>query len=155
MDVPSPVAGRIGELKIKRGDRVSTGGVLLSLEPTASTSTETQPPKPANAAAPAAPPIVAAAAPRAESDAAVDAAPRVVTVPDLGDFADVEIIEILVKPGDRVASEQGVVTLETEKASMDVPAPEAGEIVELKVKLGDRVSTGAALLVLKPVRTAA
>jgi pyruvate dehydrogenase E2 component (dihydrolipoamide acetyltransferase) len=71
-------------------------------------------------------------------------------VPDLGDFAEVEIIELLVKPGERVAAEQGVVTLETEKASMDVAAPEAGEIVELKVKVGQRVSTGDPLLVLQP-----
>ena len=65
-----------------------------------------------------------------------------VVVPDLGDFADVEVIEILVKPGDDVAPEQGLITLETEKATMDVPSPAAGRVGELKVKLGDRVSKG-------------
>jgi pyruvate dehydrogenase E2 component (dihydrolipoamide acetyltransferase) len=71
-------------------------------------------------------------------------------VPDLGDFEDVEIIEVLVKQGDDVAAEQGLVTLETEKASMDVPSPEAGRVLELKVTAGDKVSAGAPLLLLEP-----
>ena len=69
-----------------------------------------------------------------------------VVVPDLGDFADVEIIDILVKPGDQVSAEQGLVTLETEKATMDVPSPAAGRVGELKVKVGDRVSTGHVIM---------
>jgi pyruvate dehydrogenase E2 component (dihydrolipoamide acetyltransferase) len=88
--------------------------------------------------------------PRAGGAASPDGAPHTVVVPDLGDFADVEIIEVLVKPGDTVVAEQGLVTLETEKASMDVPAPAAGKILELKVKVGGRVSAGDALLVLEP-----
>ena len=71
-----------------------------------------------------------------------------VVVPDLGDFADVEIIEILVKPGDEVAAEQGLITLETEKATMDVPSPAAGRVDALKVKVGDRVSKGDVILSL-------
>ena len=63
-------------------------------------------------------------------------------VPDLGDFSDVEVIEVLVAPGDSVAVEDGLVTLETDKAAMDVPASHAGTIVEVRVKAGDRVSTG-------------
>jgi len=90
-------------------------------------------------------PKLAQPAPRAETGA-----PRVVTVPDLGDFSGVEIIDVLVKPGDEVTAEQSVVTLETEKASMDVPAPEAGKVLELKVAVGDKVSTGDALLLLQP-----
>jgi pyruvate/2-oxoglutarate dehydrogenase complex dihydrolipoamide acyltransferase (E2) component len=66
-----------------------------------------------------------------------------VVVPDLGDFADVEIIEVLVKPGDSVQAEQGLITLETDKATMDIPSPAAGKVTALKVKVGDRVSTGA------------
>ena len=71
-----------------------------------------------------------------------------VVVPDLGDFANVEIIELLVKPGDDVAPEQGLVTLETEKATMDVPSPAAGRVGALKVKVGDRVSAGDVILSL-------
>jgi pyruvate dehydrogenase E2 component (dihydrolipoamide acetyltransferase) len=152
MDVPSPAAGRVAKLNVKVGDRVSTGDVILSLGDEAA----------------AAAPVAAPPAAHADDDKTVlqpkvtrpaddltvrqpaPAAPQTVVVPDLGDFAEVEIIEILVQPGDEVAAEQGLVTLETEKASMDVPAPAAGKIIELKVKIGGRVSAGDALLVLQP-----
>src|SRR5262249_41200958 len=78
------------------------------------------------------------------------AAPQTIVVPDLGDFADVEVIDVLVKPGDEVAAEQGLITLETEKASMDVPAPLAGTVLELKVTVGGRVSAGDPVAVLRP-----
>jgi len=65
-----------------------------------------------------------------------------VVVPDIGSFKDVEIIEVAVKAGDRVQAEQTLITLETDKATMDVPAPFAGKITELKVKVGDKVSEG-------------
>ena len=71
-----------------------------------------------------------------------------VVVPDLGDFADVEVIEVLVKAGDTVEAEQGLITLETEKATMDIPSPAAGTLRELTVKVGDRVSTGSVIAVL-------
>ena len=148
MDIPSPAAGKITAVKVKTGDRVSAGSLIATLES-------------AQVAKAAAAP--AAADPRPEEDRTVRqpklarsapapgaAEPRVVTVPDLGDFSGVEIIDVLVRPGDEVAAEQGVVTLETEKASMDVPAPEAGRVLELKVAVGDRVSTGDALLLLAP-----
>jgi pyruvate dehydrogenase E2 component (dihydrolipoamide acetyltransferase) len=73
-----------------------------------------------------------------------------VLVPDIGDFKDVEVIEVLVKPGDTVAKEQSLVSLESDKATMEIPAPEAGVVKELKVKVGDKVSEGSALLVLEP-----
>jgi biotin carboxyl carrier protein len=131
MDIPSPAAGKVTAVKVKTGDRVSAGSVIATLE---------------SADAPKAAAAPAAADPRPEEDRTVrqpklapsaaraePAAPRVVTVPDLGDFSGVEIIDVLVKPGDEVTAEQGVVTLETEKVSMDVPAPEAGKVLELKV----------------------
>jgi pyruvate dehydrogenase E2 component (dihydrolipoamide acetyltransferase) len=145
MDIPSPAAGTIAALQVKVGDRVSTGSVIATLE-----------------SADAAPPVVPAgeAAPDDDrtvrqpklqkSPAPAAAGPRTVAVPDLGDFADVEIIDVLVKPGDEVAAEQGLVTLETEKATMDVPSPEAGRVLELKVAVGGKVSAGDVLLVLQP-----
>ncbi|HET7134142.1 MAG TPA: 2-oxo acid dehydrogenase subunit E2, partial [Gammaproteobacteria bacterium] len=151
MDVPAPAAGRVGELKVKVGDRVSTGHVIMSLESEGGRAE--------SAAEAGAGPRKAQAVPAAKDAPARQSAPpapagngtpRVVTVPDLGDFAGVEIIDVLVKPGDRVAAEQGLVTVETEKASMDVPAPEAGEIVELKIRIGDKVSAGDPLLLLRP-----
>jgi pyruvate dehydrogenase E2 component (dihydrolipoamide acetyltransferase) len=144
MDIPSPAAGTITALKVKAGDRVSTGSVIATLES-------------AGAAAAQAP-----AASRPDDDLtirqpklqksapAVAAAPRAVVVPDLGDFADVEIIDVLVKTGDEVAAEQGLVTLETEKATMDVPSPEAGRVLELKVTVGGKVSAGDVLVLLQP-----
>jgi len=145
MDIPSPAAGTVTALKVKAGDRVSTGSVIATLEPESV----------AVATAPAAATIPdddrTVRQPKLQPSApAAAAGPRTVAVPDLGDFADVEIIDILVKPGDEVAAEQGLVTLETEKATMDVPSPEAGRVLELKVAVGGKVSAGDALLVLQP-----
>src|SRR3954463_7659583 len=71
-----------------------------------------------------------------------------VKVPDIGDFKQVEVIEVLVKPGDTIAKEQSIVTLESDKATMEIPSPGAGVVKELRVKVGDKVSQGSALLLL-------
>src|SRR3954468_6331381 len=71
-----------------------------------------------------------------------------VKVPDIGDFTDIPVIEVLVKPGDKVAAEDSLITLESDKATMDVPAPAAGVVRELRVKVGDKVSQGSPILVL-------
>src|SRR3954470_10501417 len=78
-----------------------------------------------------------------------------VKVPDIGDFKNVEVIEILVKPGDSVAKEQSLISLESDKATMEIPSPAAGVVKELKVKLGDKVSQGSLVLVLEPSEKAA
>ncbi len=75
-----------------------------------------------------------------------------VVVPDLGDFADVEVIEVLVKAGDTVAVEAPLITLETDKATMDVPSTAAGRVAEVAVKKGDRVSKGSAIAVVGDCR---
>jgi pyruvate/2-oxoglutarate dehydrogenase complex dihydrolipoamide acyltransferase (E2) component len=72
-----------------------------------------------------------------------------VKVPDIGDFKDVEIIEVLVKPGDRIKAEQSLVTVESDKASMEIPSSAAGVVKEMRVKLGDKISEGSPLLVLE------
>src|SRR3954463_11430391 len=72
-----------------------------------------------------------------------------VRVPDIGDFKNVEVIEVLVKPGDKVAKEQSLVTLESDKATMEIPSPAAGTVKEVKIKTGDKVSQGSAILVLE------
>ena len=71
-----------------------------------------------------------------------------VVVPDIGDFKEVEVIEVLVKPGDAVAKEQSLVTLESDKATMEIPSPSAGVVKELRLKVGDKVSKGSPILVL-------
>src|SRR5438445_5351476 len=78
-----------------------------------------------------------------------------VKVPDIGDFKDVPVIEVFVKPGDTVKAEDSLVTLESDKATMDVPSPAAGTIKELKVKLGDKVSEGSVILTLEGAATGA
>ncbi|MBN8493790.1 MAG: hypothetical protein J0M00_20465, partial [Burkholderiales bacterium] len=78
-----------------------------------------------------------------------------VKVPDIGDFKDVEVIELLVKPGDTVKVEQSLITVESDKASMEIPSSHAGVIKEMKVQLGDKVSEGSLLLVLESAAGAA
>src|SRR3989454_12614207 len=78
-----------------------------------------------------------------------------VKVPDIGDFKDVPVIEVFVKPGDTVKAEDSLVTLESDKATMDVPSPAAGTVKELKVKLGDKVSQGSVILTLEGAATGA
>jgi pyruvate dehydrogenase E2 component (dihydrolipoamide acetyltransferase) len=73
-----------------------------------------------------------------------------VRVPDIGDFADVPVIEVHVSPGDLVNEEDPLITLESDKATMDIPAPAAGSVAEVLVKVGDRVSEGSAIVVLEP-----
>jgi pyruvate dehydrogenase E2 component (dihydrolipoamide acetyltransferase) len=175
MDVPAPAAGVVRGIKVAVGDRVSTGDALITLETDAepkdagpaSASTAgartggapapATPSPPASAAAPATPRPPAPATPppsasASEVEPSTDAsggAERPVNVPDLGDFSDVEVIEILVAEGDEVEAEQGLITLETDKATMDVPAPEAGTVAAIRVQVGDRVSAGDDIMVLR------
>src|SRR5690242_8227206 len=78
-----------------------------------------------------------------------------IKVPDIGDFHDVEVIEILVKPGEAVKKEQSLITLESDKASMEIPSPMAGVVREMRVKLGDKVSEGSLILEMEPASPAA
>jgi pyruvate/2-oxoglutarate dehydrogenase complex dihydrolipoamide acyltransferase (E2) component len=72
-----------------------------------------------------------------------------VKVPDIGDFKEVEVIEVLVKPGDAISKEQSLVTLESDKATMEIPSPSAGKVAQIKVKVGDKVSKGSLILMLE------
>jgi pyruvate dehydrogenase E2 component (dihydrolipoamide acetyltransferase) len=148
MDVPSSAAGVVKEVKVKVGDNVSEGTLIVVLEGAG----EAKAAQPAKAEAPAAakaeapaPAKAAAPAPAAKSGGGtVD-----VKVPDIGDFKDIPVIEIGVKVGDKVEKEQSLVTLESDKATMDVPSPAAGVVKELKVKIGDTVSEGTLIVVLE------
>jgi dihydrolipoamide dehydrogenase len=155
MEIPSSEAGVVKELKVKLGDKVSKGSLLLLLE----TEGAAQP-----TAAPAAAPAAAAAAPSAAAAPAPAAAPAApagpagiveVTVPDIGDFKDVEIIELLVKPGDAIRRDQSLITVESDKASMEIPSNVDGVVKELKVKLGDKVSKGSLILLAEAAGAAA
>src|SRR4051812_39298100 len=134
MEVPSPSPGVVKSLAVKLGDRVSQGTPILTLELDG-----------AGGAAEAAKPAVTA--PPAPISAPAGVAE--VRVPDIGDFKDVPIIEVMVKAGDTIKPEQPLVTLESDKASMEVPSPLGGVVQDLKAKVGDRVSEGSVILTLR------
>jgi pyruvate dehydrogenase E2 component (dihydrolipoamide acetyltransferase) len=147
--VPSPVEGAVTEVLAKVGDKVSMGTLIARVESAeGGTKAEAAPAK--GAAEPAARKTEAADAkaaaaptPKPATSAPAKAATIDITIPDIGDFNDIPVIEILVKVGDTVEAEQPIVTLESDKASMDVPSPAAGKITEIAVKVGDKVSMGS------------
>ena len=141
MDVPSSHAGVVKEVKVKVGDTLSEGSVVITLEEGAAAS--------APAPAPAVSAVSAPAAP-ATSAAPVNSggAPIEVKVPDIGDYKDVPVIEVLVKAGDKVEKEQSIVVLESDKATMDVPSSHAGVVKEVRVKVGDNLSEGSVVVIL-------
>ncbi|HVF62698.1 MAG TPA: dihydrolipoyllysine-residue acetyltransferase [Casimicrobiaceae bacterium] len=158
MDVPSPAAGLVKELRVKVGDKVKQGSPLLTIE-SGSNGAQTDQAKNAVASVPPSPPATRAEAtpkPRGEKGLA-DApgegssaspppgASTEVKVPDIGDFSDVPVIEIFVKAGDIVKVDDPLVTLESDKAAMDVPSPVAGAVQGVRVSVGDRVSEGTVI----------
>ncbi len=149
MEIPSSTAGVVKELRVKLGDKVSEGSVVLVLEAEGSAESAA-PAAPAAQAASSAPAAQAAApAPVAAPAVAATSGPVEIRIPDIGDFKDVAVIEVLVKPGDTVKVEQSLVTVESDKASMEIPSSVAGVVKELKVKLGDKLNIGDLLLVLE------
>jgi len=155
MDVPSPQAGTVKEVRIKVGDNVSEGSVLVMLEPAGAAAAAPAPAAAAAAPAPAAP--APAPAPAAPAPAAAPAGGGTVEVkvPDIGDYDAVPVIEIHVKVGDQINAEDALVTLESDKATMDVPSPQAGTVKEIKVKVGDNVAEGTLILILEAAGAAA
>ncbi len=137
MEVPAPFAGTVKEIKIASGDKVTTGSLIMVFEVAGSGAPAAAAPAqaaPAQAAAPAAAPAVAA--------------DKEVNVPDIGGD-EVEVTEIMVAVGDMVSEEQSLITVEGDKASMEVPAPFAGKVKAIKVAAGDKVSTGSLIMVFE------
>jgi pyruvate dehydrogenase E2 component (dihydrolipoamide acetyltransferase) len=169
MDVPSTAAGVIKSVEAKKGERIAKGGLIVTVEVWGDSAVEKKPrPKaaaadvsPAKSEAPPPKNDVSAAKtdpkgpPKSEKKAgektAADAE-RVshdVTVPDIGDFKDVEVVDVLVKVGDTIAVDTPMITMETDKATMDVPSPAAGVVTSIAVKKGDRVAKGRVILTLQ------
>jgi len=150
MEIPSSHAGVVKSVKVAVGDKVAQGSVVLELEaasapaqPAAAASTAAVP-APAPAPAPAPPSV------RAEPvEAPASAGAVTVVVPDIGDFDEVAVIELFVKPGDSVKVEQSLITVESDKASMEIPSSHAGVVAEVLVKIGDKVAKGRPVVVLK------
>jgi len=138
MDVPSSVAGVVKEVRVKLGDKVSEGSVVILVEAGAASEekgvrSEEQQPAPAPA------PLLTPASSLLTE----------VRVPDIGDFSDVPVIDVFVKVGDTIKVDDALVTLESDKATMDVPSSVAGVVKEVKVKLGDKVSEGSVVVVVE------
>ncbi|AVS81611.1 dihydrolipoyllysine-residue acetyltransferase [Paracidovorax avenae] len=149
MEIPSSHAGVVKEVKVKIGDQVSEGSVIVVVEAEGEGAQPAAAPA-AKADAPAPAPATASApAPAAPAPAPAAAGPIDVKVPDIGDFKDVAVIELLVKPGDTVKEEQSLFTVESDKASMEIPSPAAGVVKELKIKIGDKVNVGDLVAVLE------
>ena len=150
MEIPSSAAGIVKQLMVKLGDKVSKDSPLLVVDSDAQTApaAKTSPPATEAGRAAAVPPKPTAPPPSAPAPIASAPAKSEaleITVPDIGDFKEVEVIEVLVKPGDAVAKDQSLITVESDKASMEIPSSHAGVIKELKIKLGDKVSKGTLL----------
>ena len=142
MEIPSSTAGVVKELRVKLGDKVKEGSVVLMVEAIGDAAQTASAPSPVT-------PVVSA--PVAAPAAAVPASsgPVEVHVPDIGDFKDVAVIEIFVKPGDTIKMEQSLITVESDKAAMEIPSSAAGVLKELKVKIGDKVNIGDLLAILE------
>jgi pyruvate dehydrogenase E2 component (dihydrolipoamide acetyltransferase) len=153
MEIPSSHAGVVKEVKVAVGDKVKEGSLVLMLE-VAGEAAVAAPAAPAAASAPVAvsntaPASVNATPAAAQTVAPVASGPIEVKVPDIGDFKDVAVIEILAKVGDTIKVEQSLMTVESDKAAMEIPSSAAGVLKELKVKLGDKVNVGDLIAILE------
>ncbi|MDN2702544.1 dihydrolipoyllysine-residue acetyltransferase [Janthinobacterium sp. SUN100] len=153
MEIPSSHAGVVKELKVNVGDKIAEGSLVLLLE----VADDASAPAPAPAAAAPAPAAEAAPAAAPAPAPAASGAPALVevTVPDIGDFKEVEVIELMVKVGDSIKVDQSLLTVESDKASMEIPSSHAGIVKELKVKVGDKVAKGSLVLVVETTGGAA
>jgi len=155
MEIPSSHAGVVKELRVVLGDKVKEGSVVLMLEAAAEAAApakaaDAPSAAPASAAAPTPTLSAAASAPAPTASASIE-----VMVPNIGDFKDVVVIEVFVKPGDAIKVEQSLITVESDKASMEIPSSHAGVLRELKVKVGDTVNIGDLLAILEGTSAAA
>jgi len=144
MEIPSSTAGVVKEMRVALGDKVKQGSIVLVVEAAGAAAAPVASVEVTPAAVAAAPVAVAApvAAPAASG-------PVEVRIPDIGDFKDVAVIEVMVKPGDQIKVEQSLITVESDKASMEIPSSHAGLLKEIKVKVGDKVNIGDLLAVLE------
>ncbi len=164
MEIPSSMGGVVKELRVKLGDKVSEGSVIAVVEAAESASAPQapshQPPSPqpspprgegAMTPAPSRGEGAMTPSPASAGEGRGEGGLQQVTVPDIGDFKDVAVIEVLVKPGDTVKNEQSLITVESDKASMEIPSSAAGVVKELKVKVGDKVNQGDLVAIVEGV----
>lgn len=146
MEIPSSHAGVVKEINVKVGDKVAEGTLIVIVD------AEGAAPAAEKTAAPAAEPVAKAKAIPAAASAPAPAASgglQNIAVPDIGDFKEVEVIEVMVKVGDTVKVDQSLLTVESDKASMEIPSSHAGVVKEIKVKIGDKVAEGSIIAVIE------
>jgi len=149
MEIPSPHGGVVKSVSIKVGDRVSEGDELIILELEATDSNEASTEAAASEPPPSLEETPAEAVTQVQPGAAAAGHEQLVRVPDIGEFSGVEVIEVLVKPGDRIAAEDSLITLESDKATMEIPSPLGGVVKSVAISVGDRVSEGDDLITLE------
>ncbi|MCW8877215.1 MAG: dihydrolipoyllysine-residue acetyltransferase [Kangiellaceae bacterium] len=144
MDVPSNQAGVVKAIHVNVGDQVSQGDLILEIEASGEAEAPSEKAAPAvtEEVKPEAPSATTTEAEPSATPAQAESEEKDLVVPDIGDASDVDVIEVLFGEGDSVEKEQGLITLETDKATMDVPSPDAGTVVSVSVKVGDKVSQG-------------
>ena len=153
MEIPSSAAGIVKSLKVQVGDKVTEGTVLLELEAADGAAASEPPAATEEAPAPTAAPAVAEEqkpAPAAAGGGVVQ-----VVVPDIGDSDEVDVIEVMVSVGDTIEEEQSLITVESDKASMEIPSSHAGKVVAVKVQVGDKVAQGTLILEVETAGAAA
>ena len=153
MEIPSSAAGVVKEIKVALGDKVKQGSLVVMLEAAGdAVAAPVEAPKTGPAQAASAPAATNSVAPTPAPAAAPTASgPVQIFVPDIGDFKDVTVIEVMVKVGDTIKQEQSLITVESDKASMEIPSSSAGVLKELKVKMGDTINIGDLLAILEGV----
>ena len=152
MEIPASQGGVVKSITVKVGDKVAEGAVVLEVEAEASDAAPAAKEEAPKAAAKEEPKQAAAVAPAAKAEAAAPAAasgPVNIEVPDIGDFKEVEVIEVMVAVGDTIKAEQSLITVESDKASMEIPASQGGVVKEVKVKVGDKVAKGSVVVVVE------
>ena len=155
MEIPSPKAGVVKSLKVKVGDTLKEGDEILELEVEGGSAAAEAPKAEAQAPAAEAPKAEAPAATPAPAAAPAAASVQDIHVPDIGSAGKANVIEVMVKAGDTVEADQSLITLESDKASMEIPSPASGVVESVSIKIGDEVGTGDLILKLKVAGAAA
>ncbi|WP_302476949.1 biotin/lipoyl-containing protein, partial [Achromobacter aegrifaciens] len=154
MEIPASQGGVVKSISVKVGDKVAEGTVVLEVEASGAGEAAAPAAAPAKEEAPKAE-ANAAAQPAAAAAPATSSGPVNIEVPDIGDFKEVEVIEVMVAVGDTIKAEQSLITVESDKASMEIPASQGGVVKEVKVKVGDKVAKGSVVVVVEGAAPAA
>lgn len=160
MDIPAPFAGVVAEMKVKVGDKIKEGDLLAMFEAAADSGSDTNAEPVSDTAEAGADAQPTGSADEEDSPAEAESSNKdkpaggekkviEVTVPDIGEDGEVDVIEVLVSEGDEINAEDGLITVETDKATMDVPSPEAGVVKSVEVKVGDKVKQGSLVIKLE------